>query len=187
MKSKKTIFVLVCSAFLFVLPLTLLGCAKEQTDEMTLETYARLVDCSYDEVYDETRVVWETTIKNDSLYDIAEFSVKFKLYNDGKQIDTKTYHYDKQIGIGGEYRGQLAFVEKGRVTGIEFVSWEAKQADFWGTYKLWVIIAGAVSLLGAVIYIILTVVNDTELWEVVDGIVDFAWIPLSVLFLICGT
>ena len=166
---------MACFILLAMLALALFGCENAGNESVTMYT-GHIVNsvCQYDELSDETNVYWYTTLTNNTHYNMKGFSVKFKLLCDGEQVDTQTYYYDKVVKHENEYSGQFRFVASGRITGIECIGWTAESAGFWDTYYLWIIIASIIVGVGAIVYILITVINDVELWEVWDAIKDFA-------------
>ena len=141
----------------------------------------------YDNNSNKTRVIWATTLTNNTIYNFDGFSVKFKLYNNSAVIGTEIYNYDKGVKHGGEYTGAFNFYADGEVTAIEYVSWTAHYNSFWETYKIWFIVTIVVACVAALIYIIVMIVQDLELDDVGDFLSDNWWISFSLLVPLGGT
>ena len=141
----------------------------------------------YDANSNKTKVIWATTLTNNTIYNFDGFSVKFKLYSNSTVLSTETYNYDRGVKHGGEYTGAFNFYADGEVTAIEYVSWSANYTSFWETYKIWFIVTIVVACVAALIYIIVMIVQDLELDDIGEFISDNWWILFSLLAPLAGT
>lgn len=141
----------------------------------------------YDNNSNKTKVIWATTLTNNTIYNFDGFSVKFKLYSNSVVLGTETYIYDRGVKHGGEYTGAFNFYADGEVTAIEYVSWSANYNSFWETYKIWFIVTIVVACVAALIYIIVMIVQDLELDDIGEFISDNWWILFSLLVPFAGT
>ncbi len=141
----------------------------------------------YDANSNKTKVIWSTTLTNNTIYNFDGFSVKFKLYNNSVVLGTETYNYDRGVKHGGEYTGAFNFYADGEVTAIEYVSWSANYNSFWETYKIWFIVTIVVACVAALIYIIVMIVQDLELDDVGEFLSEYWWIFFSLLLPLGGT
>ncbi len=57
----------------------------------------------YDAANNQTKVIWATTLSNNTIYNFNGFSVTFRLYNNSTLIKTETYHYSRGVNHGKEY------------------------------------------------------------------------------------
>lgn len=172
-------------ALLIVLLPCLSGCQILEEKEATFN-YS-VIDQSqfiYDEQADKTKVIWATTLSNNSVYDIQSFEVVFNLYSGSEKVKAETYAYDVGVGHGDEYTDRFHFTAPGKIEKIEYVSWTATFDSFWGTYQIWIIVSIIAVVLGVVIYTIYIFVEESNPSDVWDDIADFIWIP--VVFLIVG-
>ena len=141
----------------------------------------------YDANSNKTKVIWATTITNNTIYNFDGFFVRFKLYSNSIGLGTETYNYDRGVKHGGEYMGTFNFYADGEVTAIEYVSWSANYNSFWETYKIWFIVTIVIACLAALIYIIVMIVQDLELDDIGEFISDNWWILFSLLVPFAGT
>lgn len=145
----------------------------------------------YDANSNKTKVIWATTLTNNTIYNFDGFSVKFKLYSNSVDLGTETYNYDRGVKHGGEYTGAFNFYADGEVTAIEYVSWSANYNSFWETYKIWFIVTIVVACVAALIYIIVMIVQDLELSDTFEAVVEFfedhAWVAICFLIPLAGT
>lgn len=172
-------------ALLIVLLPCLSGCQILEEKEATFN-YS-VIDQSqfiYDEQADKTKVIWATTLSNNSVYDIQSFEVVFNLYSGSEKVKTETYAYDVGVGHGDEYTDRFHFTAPGKIDKIEYVSWTADFSSFWNTYYVWIVVAIIAVALGIVLYTIFIFINEYDPSDVWDDILDFIWIPI--IFLIVG-
>ncbi|MCM1455609.1 MAG: hypothetical protein NC037_03670 [Bacteroides sp.] len=179
---RKLRYILLLVPVLIILVCTLTSCQSTDKSQSFLNnsglSYSQF---EYDSVNNITKVIWATTLTNDTIYNFDSFSVEFKLYNNSTLIGTKTYNYDKGVKHGGNYTGKFNFYADGEITSIEYVSWSANYNSFWDTYKIWFIITIVVSVILALAYIIVMIIEDLELGDVGEFIADHWWIAFSLL------
>lgn len=177
-----------------LLSITLFSGCQQSTDKS--EAYfdnsgIEYTKFEYDTNSNKTKVIWATTLTNNTIYNFDGFSVKFKLYNNSAIIGTETYNYDRGVKHGGEYTGAFNFYADGEVTAIEYVSWTAHYNSFWETYKIWFIVTIVIVCVAALIYIIVMIVQDLELSDTFEAIVEFfedhAWVAVCFLIPLAGT
>lgn len=126
----------------------------------------------YDVANNQTKVIWATTLSNNTIYNFNGFSVTFRLYNNSTLIKTETYHYSRGVNHGKEYMGNFNFNDNGQIDSIEYVSWTADYDSFWNTYKIWFIVTIAIAVIASLIYIIIMIIEDLELYDVGDFLSD---------------
>lgn len=169
----------------------LIGCQstdkKESYFNITRLEYSTF---EYDSNTNRTRVVWTTTITNDTIWNLNSFSVAFNLYQDSTLVRTETYNYDVGVRHGADYTGNFNFYADSKIDGIEYVSWTANYDSFWETYKIWLIVMGSLASAASLIYIIVMIVEDLELSDTFDAIEDFfedyAWVAVCILIPLIG-
>ncbi|MCM1440300.1 MAG: ATP-binding protein [Roseburia sp.] len=183
-------------SFIFLILFILLFCigflsgCEQSTDkaEAYLDTsgieYSRF---EYDNNSNQTKVIWATTLTNNTIYNFDGFSIKFKLYNNSTVISSETYNYSKGVKHGGEYTGAFNFYADGEITAIEYVSWSANYNSFWETYKIWLIVTIVVVCVAAIIYIIVMILQDLELDDIGDFLSEYWWVLFSLLIPLAGT
>lgn len=138
----------------------------------------KTAQCTYDDIRDKTEVVWATKIVNNTIYHMDGFRIQFNFYNGKEEVGTEVFDYDKEIKLGKEYEGQFVFYVEGEITAVEYVGWSANQVGFWDTYSLWIIIAGIVAVVGAIVFIIFMIVESLDLDDIfgslgVVGVIAF--------------
>lgn len=153
-----------------ILCLTILtGCQSTNKSESFFDKsgieYSRF---EYDSTNNQTKVIWVTTLSNDTIYNFNGFSVTFRLYNNSTLIKTETYHYNCGVNHGKEYTGTFNFNDNGQIDSIEYVSWTADYDSFWDTYKIWFIVTIVIAVIASLIYIIVMIIEDLELDDVGD-------------------
>lgn len=126
----------------------------------------------YDVANNQTKVIWATTLSNNTIYNFNGFSVTFRLYNNSTLIKTETYHYSRGVNHGKEYTGTFNFNDNGQIDSIECVSWTVDYDSFWDTYKIWFIVTIAIAVIASLIYIIIMIIEDLELYDVGDFLSD---------------
>lgn len=169
-------------------------CACQSVDEaesyfLNAEFEEGTYRCEYDSASDTTKVIFATTLYNNTIYDFNSFSVTLRLYNGSTPVKTETYDYNRGVKHGKEYTGSFNFYVVGEVDSIEYVSWSANYDSFWDTYKIWIIATIAASLVAVIIMRI----ADKDLseigWVFYDGIpilailafTTGAWAPVLIV------
>lgn len=139
----------------------------------------------YDSVNDQTTVTWATTLTNETIYNIKDFSVKFDLYSGETLVDTKTYTYSRSVIHGQEYMGAFTFTYNGNIDSIEYKSWTATYTTFWETYKIWIIASIIIVVVLALIYLLCMIILDLELddfwFNFEDFIEEHGWLLIFLL------
>ncbi len=133
----------------------------------------------YTQSADRTQVVWSANLTNDTIYDITEFEITFRVF-EGENYHTQTYTY---LGVehGESKTNTFTFYADGRINYIEYVSWTAHYDSFWNTYKIPIFITSGIAIAAAIAYVILMVLND---WDFEDLLNLFLFLPL--LFILSG-
>lgn len=171
----------------------LCGCQSTDTKNsyfLNTEFQEGTYRCEYDSSNDKTKVIFATTLSNETIYNINSFSVTLRLYNDSTLVATNTYNWDYDVKHGEECVDKFNFYVAGEVDSIEYVSWTANYDTFWDTYKIWIIAAIAVSLVASLIMIIADKDLDEIGWLFYVGIpimgvlFSVSWVPA--LIVLCG-
>ena len=144
----------------------------------------------YDPNTNQTRVIWATTLTNDTIWNFNSFSVTFNLYQDSILVKTETYNYDVSVRHGADYTGKFNFYADNEIDSIEYVSWTANYSSFWETYKIWFIVMISLASVASLIYIIVMIIEDLELSDTFDAIAEFfedlAWVAFCILIPLIG-
>lgn len=144
----------------------------------------------YNAVNNQTRIVFNLTLTNDTIYNFEGFSLTVKLYNQSGALRTETFNGTRAVKHGGRYSNAFELVADGRVTGIEFVSWSAKYRSLWDTYKIWFIVMISVAGAAAVAYTVMMIVEDWELDDTFGEVAEFfefhGWAAIGFIVPIAG-
>ena len=103
----------VCSVLYLIVMLTLsvillTGCQSTDKSESYFDTAGiEYTQYEFDSVTNKTKVIWATTLTNNTIYDFSSFSVTFKLYSNSNLIGTETYNYSRGVKHGAEYIGKF--------------------------------------------------------------------------------
>lgn len=175
--------ILLKTLIVFLLSILLLCCTscKLTSNEKVSLSTAEIKDnisFNYDSVNNETKVVWSSTIKNDTSYNIKDFSITFKLYNNGSQIDTQTYTYDHFIRYKDETTSSFTFYYNGKITNAEFYDFKTTKETLWATYSLWIIITFVVAVILSIILILMVIFNDFSLGDILEYWYFIFFIPI---------
>ena len=146
----------------------------------------------YNQERDETKVIFNAMLLNDTIYNINSFSIEINLNNDSNFVDTKIISYNLSIKRGKDYTGNFNFYVKGEIDSIEFVSWTANYDSFWKTYYLWFVISIILVVIAAIIYIFFMIIDDLDIDDTIWFFEDNLWVLftlitlLGVFILSCG-
>lgn len=172
MKSKIKLF----STFLllFVCMLCISGCQSTNKSDSFFD-YSKFepANFEYDEETNKTKVIFNATLTNNTIYNFNNFSITLKLHSGSSIVSTKTYNYDLGVKNGDSYTGYFNFYANGQIDSIEYVSWAANYSSFWETYKIWFIVSIILVSVAFVIYLIFMIIEDLELSDTFKAIVDF--------------
>ena len=188
---KRIVLFSMLVSMLFICTGLLAGCQSTDKSESYLDTTGSASSkFEYDTNTNQTKVIWSTTLTNSTIYNFTGFTVTFKLYKDSTLINTETYIYDIAVKHGAVYTGTFNFYTESQIDAIECESWSANYDSVWGTYKIWFIVMIVVSVLGSLIYVIVMIIQDLELYEMFDAIADFfedhIWVAVCFLIPMAG-
>ncbi len=192
MKNARRIYSVYGLSIILILIFTLLtGCQSTDKSNSFIDTSSlQYTEFIYDANKDQTKVVWEATLTNDTIFNFDNFSITFKLYNQSNLVKTDTYHYNRGVKHGEEYTGSFNFYVDGKIDSIEYVSWTANYISFWDTYKIWIIAMSVVAGVATLIYIIVMIVKDLEFEDIWDATVEFfsnlVWVAIDFSILFAG-
>lgn len=193
MKKTKRLNIYVLLLLVLILSVSFFsGCESTNLENSFLDTSEiEATKYEYDSVNNKTKIIWTTTLTNNTIYNFSGFSVTFKLYDNTNTPTTQTYNYEKSVNHSSKYTGKFNFEADGKITSIEYVSWTAHYDTFWDTYKIWIIITSVVAGIITLIYIIVMILQDLELDDTTDAIVDFfeehVWVAFIFLIPLAGT
>lgn len=145
----------------------------------------------YDEETNKTKVRFNATLSNNTIYNFNGFSIRLNLYSNSQIVSTETYDYDILVENGDNYTGSFIFYANGNIDSIEYVSWSANYNSIWETYNIWFIVSIVLVSLAFVAYLIFMIIEDLELSDTFDIIVDFfedhGWVAICVLIPVGGS
>lgn len=127
----------------------------------------------YDEETNKTKVIFNATLTNGTIYNFNGFSIKLNLYSDSNIVSSEIYNYDRGVKNGDSYTGYFHFYANGKIDSIEYVSWTANYSSFWETYNIWFIVSIVLTSIAFVIYLIFMIIEDLELSDTFDTVVEF--------------
>ena len=178
-----TLFLLFATCFVLFT-----GCQSTDKHESYLDSSnMENAQFTYDADSNQTKVVWKTTLTNNTIYNFNDFSVTVNLFHNSTLVKTETYYYDIGVKHGATFTGNFNFYAENEIDSVEFVSWNANYDSLWGTYKVWFIVAIVLVCVAALIYIIIMVIQDLELDEIWDFLQDYWWVLFSILVPLGGT
>ena len=178
---------------LFSFVLLLLGCilcmsgcqSTDKSDSYFNYSKFEQADFEYDEETNNTKVIFNATLTNGTIFNFNSFSIKLNLYSGSTIVGTETYNYDLDVKNGDSYTGYFNFYANGQIDSIKYVSWTANYSSLWETYKIWFIISIILVAIAFIIYLIFMVIEDLELSDTFEAIVDFfdenSWIAFCLL------
>ncbi len=184
MKNKIKLFSIVL--FVLVCMLYMSGCqSTDKSDSFFYYNQFEQATFEYNEETNKTKVVFNATLTNNTIYNFNSFSVRLNLYSDSNIVNVETYNYDRGVKNGDSYTGYFNFYANGQIDSIECVSWTANYSSFWDTYKIWFIVFITLVSIAFVVYLVFMIIEDLELSDTVDAIVDFfeehGWITIFLL------
>lgn len=190
-KIKRLYLFFLLMVVLVISTVFLTGCQSTDKKESYFDTTG--IEYSifeYDPNTNQTRVIWATTLTNDTIWNFNSFSVTFNLYQDSILVKTETYNYDVSVRHGADYTGKFNFYADNEIDSIEYVSWTANYSSFWETYKIWFIVMISLASVASLIYIIVMIIEDLELSDTFDAIAeffeDYAWVAFCILIPLIG-
>ena len=184
MKNKIKLFSIVL--FILVCMLCISGCqSTDKRDSFFNYTQFEQETFEYNEETNKTKVVFNATLTNNTIYNINSFSVSINLYSDSNIVKTETYTYNRGVKNGDSYTGYFNFYANGQIDSIEYVSWTAHYSSFWETYKIWFIVSIILLSIAFIIYLIFMIIADLNLSDTFNSIVDFfekhGWVAICLL------
>ena len=165
---------------LFIGLILLTGCQSTDKADSNFDSSGLVYSkFEYDGGNDQTKITWATTLTNETIYDLNEFSVTFNLYSGSTFVRTENLRFRQSVKHGDSYTGPFLFYADGGIDRIEFVSWSGDYDTFWGTYRIWIIVTSAVASAAALIYVVLSFVFDFDPEDIGRFISDHGWILLG--------
>ncbi len=161
------------------------GCQSTDKNDSFFYSQFEQATFEYNAETNKTKVSFNATLTNSTIYNFNSFSISLNLYSDSNIVNTETYNYDKGVKNGDSYTGYFNFYANGRIDSIEYVSWTANYSSFWETYKIWFIVSMILVSIAFVIYLIFMIIEDLDLSDTFDAIVEFfeehGWIAIILL------
>ena len=97
-------------------------------------------ETSYDTINDQTYILWQGPIENNTIYNIISVTLQFGLYNNGVFIkNTEEQTIDILIRYGETKIPNLSGYSAGEIDEIELIYWIANYDSFYSTYFWWII------------------------------------------------
>ena len=175
--------ILVISVFIILIfcSLCFTGCASASKEGSSLLRITDGFTYSYDDTLNITRVIFNVEIQNNSIYDIKHEKIKFELYSNNTLVDTKDYnwHIDVKNGKSNSTRCKIEY--EGKIDKVEYISWGCEYNSIWETYFGWFIGAIVVAGILVIIFTIIIIANDLELYDIVDFFEDNFWFIFCIL------
>ena len=154
--------------------IALTGCSSAE-EKATSYNFTQ-ISCTYNSEDDTTKVVWASTLENNSIYDMTEESFKFDLFKDDVFVRTTDYiNYSIPVKHGESNTGRRNFTVSGNIDKVELTQWVAKFNSVWSTYIVWFIVVISVVSLVAIAYAIFVFVEDISLGDLFEFIADHIW------------
>lgn len=150
------------------------GCqSTDKSDSFFNHSQFEQATFEYNEETNKTKIIFNATLTNNTIYNFDSFSISLNLYLDSHIVSTETFNYDKGVKNGDSYTGYFNFYANGKIDSIEYVSWTANYSSFWETYNIWFIVSIILVSIAFVIYLIFMIIEDLELSDTFDEIVEF--------------
>lgn len=167
--------------------LGLTSCSSVEKKGMS--TNFTVISCIYDSHADTTEVVWNSTLTNESIYDMKKVFFKFDLYKDNSLVRTTDYcYYNIKIPHGSSDTGNRSFVVNGNIDNVKINVWYAEFANLWESYEGWWIgtIIGVVVLTIALIVMFIKSDGDIEEMFEENSWLLYMLIPLGISVISSG-
>lgn len=172
-KFMKRIIRIIFFCFIFcLLSFGLTACAHVEKKGMS--TDFKVVSCTYDSNANTTKIVWNSTLTNESIYDMEQVYFRFDLYKNGSFVrTTDNVYWNIQIAHGQSNCGNRSFTVEGEIDNAAIHNWNADFANLWDSYEGWWIgtIIGVAFL--SICLIITAIKEDGDISSVIE---DNSWI-----------
>lgn len=180
---KNKFFKIMCCMFLFVFLLPVLaGCQSTNKEESYLNTeWVEYAECEYFVNTNQTKITWETTLTNNTIYNMKGFSIKFDMFSGDDYVKRENLNYSAFVKNGEWRDGEFYFYTDGNIDRIEYWSWTAEYDTLWNTYKIWFIVAIVFVIVISIIHLIRMIVEDYDISEFIE---DNLWIIYSIMFVL---
>ncbi len=181
MKNNTKIKFVKCISALFILLILFFSSSGCQTlDKEKFYINLNNIETEYIESANRTEVFWSATLTNGTVYDIDKFEITFDLF-EGRTPLRQVYIYEG-VEKGEEINENFNFFANGKIDHIEVISWEAHYDSFWNTYKNLIFVVAGFALIVSIVYIVLMIVNDLDLYDFQEIVVTTIGIAIT-LFL----
>lgn len=189
MKRKLKLFSIILIVLVSIFCLS--ACQSTDKNDSFLNSEFEQATFEYDEKTDKTKVVFNASLINNTIYTFNGFSIKLNLYNDSDIVSTEIYNYDLSVKKGDSCTRYFAFYANGQIDSVECVSWTANYSSFWETYNIWFIVSIILVSIAFIIYLIFMIIEDLELSDSFDAVVEFleehVWVAIILLIPFGGT
>lgn len=160
--------------------ISLSSCSAFNKD--AISTNYTCVRCTYDSTSNMTKIVWYSTIKNESPIDIKEVNFSFDLYEETSFIRTTGYvNYQLDIKHGKTNSGNRSFTTIGHITNAEVSTWYATFSTFWETYEGWMIAGIVATSLLSIVYIAFMILEDADFEDFLCIFLEYPWLFLLLI------
>lgn len=175
---KWSFFILLAIIFIIAFSLILTSCAS--TDPRDAHLYIRDDNFYYNSSANVTKVNFQVSFENNSIYKIVKNSITFDLYDNGKFVFQNSFNWDINIKPYSTLTKELSFSVNGKVDRLEVLNWEIVNASIWQSYKAYFItIIVIISILLVVYAIVQLGYNINEGCDPEDSFAVIIWILTS--------
>lgn len=136
----------------------------------------------YDELNNQTQIIWLGEIENHSIYDIKSISIEFNLYLNETWIrSTNIQQVDIFIPHGKSKIPNLSGIAEGEINEIRLVSWSAEYESFFDTYQKWLIGSCVFVFLVFLVSLIYISIEDIDIEDFFEWLEEeIFWLKISV-------
>lgn len=168
--------------FVVVLATTMLsGCTSNDKSKFYVSSSTV---CTYNEKTNTTRIDFCCIFENDTIYDVKSVYCSFYLFENSTLTENTGFACHNTIKANKTLSVTHYVVLDGKIDDAKFAYRTPRYDNLWNSYKVWWIIAIIVSVILALVYLLIVIVNDLEFDDLVDFISEGGhWIFWGILIL----
>lgn len=178
MKNRRFLKILSLLFVVILTTATLTGCTYTDKNEFYVSSSTV---CSYDEVTNRTRIDFFLFLENDTVYNAKSVYCSFYLLRNNTLIENTGFTCNNTVKANKTLNVTRYIVLEGKIDDAKIAYRTPHYDNLWNSYKIWWIIAIIVSVILALVYLLIVILNDLDFDDLIDFFSEHRWILWSII------
>lgn len=156
------------------------SCQSTNETESYIDTNIKY-SCDYDYSTNKTYVRWQSSITNNTIYNISSINVSLNIYYNGTKIGSESGDYDIQVKHGETETISCYFFSDHQIDKVTYKRWYCNYSNVWDTYKPWWIAMIVIASVFTFAYILVLILMELDLDDILFFIEEHLYVLLIFL------